>query len=139
MGDYLILDTGVLVAMERKRFPVEKAITPHDDVVVPAIAIAEYLTGVHRAQTQRQREARQAFLDHFLADIPVVGYTRDTALHHARLLAYTASAGRTRGAHDLIIAATAAATARTLVTTDKAAEFDTLPGVTARVVEPLPR
>ncbi|MDQ0789403.1 hypothetical protein [Streptomyces sp. B3I8] len=36
--------------------------------------------------------------------------------------------GSPRGAHDLIIAATAAATARTLLTTDTAA-FDALPGV----------
>jgi tRNA(fMet)-specific endonuclease VapC len=39
-------------------------------------------------------------------------------------------AGRPRGAHDLIIAATAAAAGRTVVTADRRA-FDGLPGVAA--------
>lgn len=55
---------------------------------------------------------------------------------HARLLAHVRRAGKPRGAHDLIIAATAAATARTLVTFDGKAAFDDLPGVHALYVNP---
>lgn len=64
-----------------------------------------------------------------LALIPVEDYTSDTARIHARLLAHVRRSGRPRGAHDLIITATAAATARTLVTTDAKAAFGDLPGV----------
>ncbi|WP_239149639.1 hypothetical protein [Streptomyces sp. SID12501] len=50
---------------------------------------------------------------------------------HARLLAHVRKEGKPRDAHDLIIAATAATTARILLTTDGKAAFDDLPGVHA--------
>lgn len=56
-----------------------------------------------------------------------------TARVHARLLAANGCAGRTHGAHDLIIAATAVARRRTVVTADKG--FTDLPGVTVRLVD----
>jgi tRNA(fMet)-specific endonuclease VapC len=54
---------------------------------------------------------------------------------HASLSNHVQKIGRPRGTHDLIIAATAAVTGRTLLTTDKAAAFEELPGVNAEVVE----
>jgi predicted nucleic acid-binding protein len=53
------------------------------------------------------RVARQSFIDTVLATIPVEEYTVDVARAHARLLAHVRRAGQPRGAHDLIIAATA--------------------------------
>jgi len=49
---------------------------------------------------------------------------------HTRLLAHVQRTGRPRGAHDLIIAATASATGRMLLTTDARARFAELPGLT---------
>jgi len=49
------------------------------------------------------------------------------------LLAHTRRSGRQRGAHDLIIAATARSAERVLISTDDRAEFGELPGVSARV------
>jgi tRNA(fMet)-specific endonuclease VapC len=60
-------------------------------------------------------------------------YTSDVAIVHARLLAHLRGEGKPRRAHDLINAATATATARTLVTTDGKAALDDLPGVHAIV------
>lgn len=48
------------------------------------------------------------------------------------LLAHARRTGRPRGAHDLQIAATAAATGRLVLTTDRRA-FDGLPGVRHRL------
>jgi tRNA(fMet)-specific endonuclease VapC len=64
-----------------------------------------------------------------LAVVGVQEYDLDVARTHARLLAHTLRQGKPRGAHDLIIAATAAATARSVVTYDKQAAFADLPGV----------
>lgn len=61
-------------------------------------------------------------------------YTADVASHHADLMAHTRRTGHPRGAHDLVIAATARATGRTLLTTDARAELGELPGVSVRVV-----
>ena len=48
---------------------------------------------------------------------------------HGRLLATVHRQGTQRGAHELIIAAAAAATRRTIVTADRRARFVYLPGV----------
>lgn len=76
----------------------------------------------------RQRPARQAFVDDVREAIPVFAYDTDVAETHAALLAATRRAGRPRGAHDLIIAATARATRRTVVTADPSG-FEDLPDV----------
>lgn len=133
-AERLILDTGVLVAAERGRLDLTAAALDDADAVLPAIVVAEYLTGVHLASTHAQRDARRAFLDRALTAIPVEDYTPLIAEHHAVLLAHTRRAGVIRGAHDLIVAATAAATGRTVLTTDDRARFDQLPDVAARIV-----
>ncbi len=63
-----------------------------------------------------------------LSLVPLEPYDLDVARAHATLLAYARRSGRPRGAHDLIIAATAVSRARTVVTADPEG-FDGLPGV----------
>ena len=123
----LILDTSVLIGMERGTGRAFDAIADDDDVAIAAITAAELLVGVARA-TGRRRAARSAFVEQLLEIVPVVDYTIATARAHADLLAATAKAGVPRGAHDLIIGATAAATGHAVVTTDPRG-FDGLPGV----------
>jgi tRNA(fMet)-specific endonuclease VapC len=101
-----------------------------DDVVVAAITAAELLVGVQLADG-RNRATRGAFVDALLATVPIEPYDLDTARAHSDLLVHTREAGRLRGAHDLVIAATARATERTVLTADTTG-FDELPGVTVR-------
>jgi tRNA(fMet)-specific endonuclease VapC len=63
--------------------------------------------------------------------VEVLDYTEATAACHARLIAHARRAGRPRGVHDLIIAAHALQTGRTVLTFDAAARFGDLPGVSA--------
>jgi predicted nucleic acid-binding protein len=85
--------------------------------------------------TPARRAAQQAFLEELLAVTPVADYTPEVAGHHAALLAHVRRAGRPRGAHDLIIAATARATDRILVSTDaQAGGFADLPEVEVRML-----
>jgi tRNA(fMet)-specific endonuclease VapC len=105
-------------------------VADEDDVVIAAITAAELLVGVELAD-HRHRASRRAFVDSLLAAVPVEPYDLVVARVHAALLADTRTGGRTRGAHDLLIAATARAHARTVVTAD-AAGFSDLPGVTIR-------
>jgi tRNA(fMet)-specific endonuclease VapC len=124
----LILDTGVLINGARGIV----AIPDTADAAIPAVVIAEYLAGVHRSATNRQA-AQRAFLADVLGVVPVVDYDRNVAEHHAELLAYTHAQGQRRGPHDLMIAATARASGRTILTTDTRARFDDLPEVNARI------
>ena len=66
-----------------------------------------------------------------VAVVPVISYDSSVAMAHARLLVATRTAGRSRGAHDLIIAATAVAGGRVVVTADPIG-FEDLPGVEVR-------
>lgn len=130
----LILDTGVLVAGARGVLD-RTAVTDEDDVALPAVALAEYLTGVLLDGDQARSAAQRAFLDDVLATVPIEDYTPTVAEHHAALMAHVRRSGSPLGAHDLIIAATARATNRTLVTTDERARFGDLPDVDVRLVE----
>jgi tRNA(fMet)-specific endonuclease VapC len=76
----------------------------------------------------RRREKRERFVAAVLDAISVEPYDLDVAEAHAALLAHARRAGRSRGAHDLIIAATARARARKVVSLDRGG-FAELPGV----------
>ena len=97
---------------------------------VAAITIAELGVGVRIASGKRQR-ARRQFLDDIISNLPIIGYDLSVAQAHTELLVAVRAAGRPRGAHDLIIAATAISTGRTVVTSDRLG-FDDLPGLEVR-------
>lgn len=128
----LILDTGVIIAGVRGPLDVA-ALGDTDDVVIPAVAVAEYLAGTLLDPDPGRSAAQRAFLDEVLQVLPVHEYDRDVAEHHAVLLAHVRGAGIKRGAHDLIIAATARAADRIVLTTDERARFGELPDVTVRL------
>lgn len=138
MARRLILDTGVLIASERRRTVLGEILTDDDDLVIAAVTVAELRTGVELA-SEPQRAARAEFILQVLATLPVEPYHVATAEAHARLLAHVHRSGTPRGAHDLIIAATAITTDRTVVTTDRSANYQALPGVQCIVVAGRPR
>jgi tRNA(fMet)-specific endonuclease VapC len=97
---------------------------------VAAVTIAELLVGVELSRG-RSRAARRRLVDDITANIPIVSYDLGVANSHSQLLVTTRRQGRRRGAHDLIIAATARATQREVVSADPSA-FEDLPGVAFR-------
>jgi len=124
----LILDIGVLVATETTSASWGDVLRPDDDVAIAAVTVAELRTGVELASLGR-RDAREAFVEQVLRLLPVETYDVAVAQVHGSLLAVVHRGGVQRGAHDLMIAATAAATRRTVVTLDRGARFGDLPGV----------
>jgi tRNA(fMet)-specific endonuclease VapC len=129
----LIVDTGVLVDVERGNRQLDEVIADDDDIAIAAITLAELEVGVRLASSEPQLRKRRLFIDSILGAASVISYDEPTALRHADLLAHVRRMGRPRGAHDLIVAATAAATGRTLVTTDSHA-FTDLPDISVSVV-----
>ena len=129
----VIVDTSVFVAVERGQPVAAGPLRADDDAAYAAITAAELLAGVHRAQLA-QRAGRLELIEARLAAIDCLPYDLDVARAHAELLAHTTATGTPRGAHDLIIAATAKATGRQLITLDRRG-FEGLPGVRVRVRE----
>ena len=124
----VLLDTTFLINAERADIDLDDLIREDDDIAIAAITVAELVVGVELASPNAKAD-RQAFVDDILASVPVIPYDRDIALEHAQLLVAVRQTGRPRGAHDLLIAATARATKRMVLTADESA-FAGLPGVT---------
>jgi tRNA(fMet)-specific endonuclease VapC len=116
-----------LVDAERGGDSLADVIDDGDDVAVAAITVAELKVGVQLAKGG-QRDTRERFVAAVLGAVSVEPYELDVAEAHAALLAHVRRTGTPRGAHDLIIAATARARERQVVTADQAG-FVELPGV----------
>jgi tRNA(fMet)-specific endonuclease VapC len=116
-----------LVDAERGGNSLAEVIDDGDDVAVAAITVAELKVGVQLAKGRR-RDKRESFVAAVLDVVSIEPYDLDVAEAHAVLLANVRRAGTPRGAHDLIIAATARARERQVVSSDQAG-FADLPDV----------
>jgi tRNA(fMet)-specific endonuclease VapC len=120
----------VLIEAERATLDLDALIADDDEPAVAAITIAELGVGVEISAGKR-RQARRAFLEDIVSSLPIIEYDLEVARVHSGLLVAVRKGGRPRGAHELIIAATAKSTGRTVVTADTRG-FDDLPGVKVR-------
>lgn len=116
-----------MVDAERGGASLGEAIDDGDDVAIAAITVAELKVGVQLAKGRR-RDKRERFVAAVLDAVSIEPYDLDVADAHAALLAYVRRAGAPRGAHDLIIAATARARERRVISLDRGG-FAELPGV----------
>jgi tRNA(fMet)-specific endonuclease VapC len=132
MARRVILDTGVLISIERGKLDVD-AVLGADDAAIAAITAMELLVGVERADAAH-RESRAAHVEGLLSSLSTEPYDLAVARVHARLAVEAMSKGRPRSAYDMMIAATAATTNRVLLTTDANAGFSELSGVRAEVL-----
>ena len=128
----LILDTSLLIAAERGLLDLRRIVVPDDDVAIAAVTAAELLVGVELADGRR-RPRRRRTVESLLAALPLEPYDLQVARVHGRYLAHSRRSGRTRSSHALIVAATAGARDRSVVTMDERG-FSDLPGLTVRAV-----
>jgi len=129
VGRRLILGTNILIAYERGT--IDRSSLDDDELAVASVSVAEYRVGIEMAATASRAAERARALVAIISAVDVLDYTQATAAHHGRLLAHVRRSGSPRGAHDLIIAAHAAQTGRTILSRDAKARFGDLPGVTA--------
>jgi predicted nucleic acid-binding protein len=82
----IILDADVIISGEKNIFdlPGWLASRADDRFEVAAITIAELWHGVERASAAH-RARRQKYLEAFVAVLPIIAYTEETAYFHARL------------------------------------------------------
>ena len=119
----------MLIAYERGT--IDRSALDEDDLAIAPVSVVEYRVGIEMADTVERAAERARALAVITSAVNVLDYTEATAVHHGRLLAHVRRSGTARGAHDLIIAAHAAETGRTVVSRDIKARFGELPGVNA--------
>ena len=105
----VIFDTSVLIEAERGRFDTGSFIAgkERDPFGLSAISVAELLHGVYRADTEKRRLKRSAFVEKVIELFPIYPFDETVARIYAKLWVQLLQKGHTIGAHDLIISATA--------------------------------
>ena len=130
----LLIDTSVLVALERAPSPGALDELSDEPSYLSAISASELLHGVERAADEARRARRQAFVERVIDTLPVLAFDLDAARVHARIWARLLGRGEVIGAHDLIIAATAVSRDLLLLTRN-AREFSRVEGLSVKGFE----
>jgi len=133
MARDIVLDTGVIVGLQRGQLQPADAYQPDDQLAISVVTATELLVGPELAASHLAAQLRHA-AEASLNSLYVLDYDLRVARVHALLIAHARRAGEPRGAFDLAIAATAVAHRRVLVTTDARASFADLPGLDVKVV-----
>ncbi len=130
----IILDADVIIRGERGAFDLKGWLEtrPDEQFEIAAVTVAELWHGVERAEGAR-KAARLRYLESFLGPLPVVSYTKQTAVEHARIWAELERAGKKIGSYDVIVAATARERGSAVATFNRR-HFDNVPGLV--VIEP---
>lgn len=131
----VVFDSSVLIAYERGNFDLDAylASLEDQDVAIPAITASELLHGVERARDADRRAARAARIAELLDAFQVIPFGLAEARVHARIWADMSSHGKSIGAHDLLVAATALAAGARIATLNNK-EFKRVPGLTLEPV-----
>lgn len=129
----VVLDTSVVVALEQSVPSVIAAVAGRH-VVLPAVVLAEALTATWLAKDLDQRQERRKLTQLIEDSTELAAFGAREADVLAELRSFCLMNGTKRGQYDLMIAAHAVAARATLLTRDRRARFEELPGVTVEYV-----
>lgn len=109
----LVLDTSVLIAVERENRPVSQLLASLEteyletEFVLSSITVMELEHGWHRANTPEAAQKRRRYLDELMAIIPVEPFTREMGVLAAKVDADMKKRGLVIATADLLIGVTA--------------------------------
>jgi tRNA(fMet)-specific endonuclease VapC len=126
----LIFDSSILIYLERNLQKIEKIISGREEEPygISVITVSELLHGVHRADSEKRRLEREAFVERVIELFPAYPFDLNAARIYARIWANLAKKGIAIGAHDLMIGATSISLGFSVVTSD-ARDFERIPGL----------
>jgi tRNA(fMet)-specific endonuclease VapC len=130
----LVLDSSVLIAVERKRLTTPQAIRNVCEsagdvpIVICSLTVAELGHGIYRADTPERGRRRRQFLDEIKAHLPIHPVTEVTAEIIARVGGEQTRKGITLPLGDLIIGACALELGYSIGTSN-VRDFNRIPGV----------
>jgi tRNA(fMet)-specific endonuclease VapC len=126
----VIFDSSALVHLERNLQQVERIIAGRENEPfgISVITVSELLHGVHRADSEKRRLKREAFVEKAIELFPIYPFDLAAARIYARVWAGLAKKGVTIGSHDLMIGATCISLGFSVVTLDLR-DFEKIPGI----------
>ena len=122
-----LLDTNVVIGLSKGHAEVRTrlATVPAQALMLSPVVLCELEFGIAKSQ---RPEANRAALALLLANLPVVDFAADVAIHYGRIRALLEAASQPIGPNDLLIAAQAVSLGATMVT-DNVREFSRVPGL----------
>ena len=116
----VIFDTSVLIGLERASSSLDRFILGREGEPfgISAITVSELFHGVHRADSDKRRIIREAFVEKIIEVFAILPFDLSAARIYAGIWANLAKMGKVVGAHDLIIAATCISLGFSLATLD---------------------
>ena len=124
----IILDTSVLVAIERAGNDGAPGLPPLAECALSSISVMELRLGALFADTQSRRDARESFIQRMTHRLQAVPFGHREASVAADVMAALRRAGTPIGERDLMIAATAIANGHSVLTLN-VSEFRRVPGL----------
>lgn len=109
----LILDTGILIASERRRESVEdilrqvRALHGEIDIALSTVSVVELTHGIYRARNDTDRERRRVFAEGVFQDLIVHPVSLEIAQLAGKIEGEQAAQGIAIAFEDLVIGATA--------------------------------
>jgi tRNA(fMet)-specific endonuclease VapC len=129
----LVLDSSVLIELDRGNSSPISALEMGDKLVLPVVVLAELLVSLKLPQRgEASRLTTKRFIQSLVESSEISVIDEEVAEVFAELKAFTIAAGVPRGANDLWIAASSIVARAELVTLDRRARFEGLPGLVLR-------
>ncbi len=128
----VVVDTSILVAVARDQESAAILFKRNDELVIPTVVIAEFKAGLERMPPSKYKTKQLEIFEDVcdVAEIAVFG--RVEATQYAMLYEQLKQAGRKMSEFDLAIAAHAVIKQATILTLDRKANFELLPGINVR-------
>lgn len=123
-----LLDSNILIDFSRRKLQISYDLLRNSEAShfkVPAIVKAELLLGAEKSNDPIKERFK---VESLLLPFEIVPFDDNCAVHYARIRAQLENEGRTIGANDYLIAATALAHSAVLVT-NNVDEFKRIPGL----------
>ena len=126
----LIFDSSVLIYLERNLQNVEKIIAGKEEEPygISVITVSELFHGVHRADSEKRRLEREAFVERVIELFPAYPFDLNAARIYSRIWSNLAKKGTAIGAHELMIGATCISLGYVVLTSD-VRDFERIPGL----------
>ena len=133
----LMFDTSVLISIERNSEDIERLIKgrEHEPYGISVITVSGLLHGVNRADSEKRRLKREAYVERIIQIFPVYPVDLNAARIYSNIWANLAKKGISIGAHDLIIASTAISIGFSVVTSD-IRDYGKIKGLTLEKYKP---
>ena len=121
----MVLDTSVLIAIERGA---DVKVLEDLNFVLPTPVLAEFEYGLRRMSAGASKRGWK-ILEALIGVSEIASFDSRAASKHAELKSSLANIGKPRFGMDLLIAAIASSWGLQLMTTDRKAQFENIPGV----------